>query len=92
MENELRQAIQQAMLQDKQTSSDRVERVLQRARRQVGLRDFLSLFLVRIWIVLLSLGSVVYALCNRPNKKTPLIPAPGDWPGFKDKKPIKKGG
>lgn len=43
----------------------RVENVLKRTRREVGLRDLLTMSFGRIWVVLLEFGAVLYALCGR---------------------------
>ena len=39
-------------------SGQRIRRIVQRARREVGLRDLLTFCVARIWSVLLILGAV----------------------------------
>ena len=43
----------------------RVQRIIQRARRETGMRDFLILSMARMWTVLLVLAAVVYTLFQR---------------------------
>ncbi len=38
-----------------------VNRILRRARHEVGVRDFLTFFGARVWTVALALGAVVYS-------------------------------
>ncbi len=47
--------------QQAHTSEQRIRRVIQRARREVGIRDLLTFCLARIWTVLLILGAVCSA-------------------------------
>ena len=47
--------------QQGRTSEERIQRIVRRARREVGVRDLLTFCFARIWTVLLILGAVCSA-------------------------------
>jgi hypothetical protein len=46
---------------DERAHERRVEQILRRARREVGLRDFLTFCGARLWTAVLAIGAELYA-------------------------------
>ena len=55
----------------KQSSEQRIRRIVERAQREVGIRDLLTFCLARIWTVLLILGAVCSAWYASSGSQTP---------------------
>jgi len=51
-------------------SEQRIQDIVTSARQETGLRDFLILILLRIWMPIISIGSILFVLLNRNTKKT----------------------
>ena len=57
------------LLQDgvdgKSASQKRIADVVNIAKKEVGVRDILTHFLIKIWLPILSLGSIFFVFLNR---------------------------
>ena len=53
---------------DSPASTERVKNIMKSARQEAGMRDLLTHMLFRIWIPILSIGSIVFVFFNGSKK------------------------
>lgn len=61
-------ALYQVDIGDSSDSSKRISNIVVSAKREAGMRDLLTHMLFRIWIPILSIGSIIFVLFNRRKK------------------------
>jgi hypothetical protein len=55
-------------LENTGASSERIENVVKKAKQEAGMRDLLTHMLLRIWMPIISIGSIFFVFLNRQNK------------------------
>lgn len=73
-EEYIKEIIQKSKISETQKNEKRVSKILSRARRDIGLRDFITLIFVRFWIVLAEMACTIFArqkINQKPNRSAP---------------------
>ncbi len=73
-EEHIKEIIQKSKIAETQKDEKRVSKILSQARRDVGLRDFITLIFVRFWVVLAEMTCTIFArkkISQNKNRSTP---------------------
>jgi hypothetical protein len=66
-ENQLDELFQ-AEINKTPASSERIENVVKSAKQEAGMRDLFTHMLFRIWMPIMSIGSIFFVFLNRQSK------------------------